>query len=56
MKHKNSLIGRKARYKSPYGESLVTIEIKDVLFRKGLGISVITTNGIHYSWRQIKIL
>jgi len=56
MINKISLIGAKVKYLSPYGESTVTMEIKDVVYSDRIGLRIETTNGNYYRWEKIQIL
>ena len=56
LKHEDTLLGRKARYRSPYGKSPITITISDVIYHKHCGLGIITTNGVFYKMSQIRIL
>ncbi|MGV6830489.1 MAG: hypothetical protein ACWA5P_02865 [bacterium] len=54
--NKFSLIDRKVKYKSPYGETGITMKVADVLYTHENGISIKTTNNNIYELKEIEIL
>ena len=57
MKHELSIIGKKGRYRSPYGKAMQDIEIADVIFdRNWRGLQILSTNKVFYPINSIQIL